>query len=124
MTTVTPADRRRKAMQLPPLRDEDARVIDGFLDAIWAERGLARQTLDSYRRDLAMLARWNGGRGGGLAGLDRQALHGYLAWRAGAGYSARSNARLLSALRAFFGHLVQRGARKDDPTALIEAPKQ
>src|SRR5699024_8132690 len=84
----------------------------------------ARQTLDSYRRDLAMLARWNGGRGGGLAGLDRQALHGYLAWRAGAGYSARSNARLLSALRAFFGHLVQRGARKDDPTALIEAPKQ
>lgn len=111
-------------MRLPPLRDEDARAIDGFLDAIWAERGLARQTLDSYRRDLALLARWRDGAGGGLAGADREALHAYLAWRARAGYSARSNARLLSALRAFFGHLLQRGARKDDPTALIEQPRQ
>ena len=123
MSSTTPADRRQAAMQLPPLRDEDARVIDGFLDAIWAERGLARQTLDSYRRDLQMLARWREGRGGGLAGADRQGLHDYLAWRTRGGYSARSNARLLSALRAFYAHLVQRGARKDDPTALIEAPR-
>ncbi|MFZ7096415.1 site-specific tyrosine recombinase XerD [Luteimonas dalianensis] len=123
MSSTTPADRRQAAMQLPPLRDEDARAIDGFLDAIWAERGLARQTLDSYRRDLSMLARWREGRGGGLAGADRQGLHDYLAWRTRGGYSARSNARLLSALRAFYAHLVQRGARKDDPTALIEAPR-
>src|SRR5690554_7278457 len=123
MPSTTPADRRQAAMRLPPLRDEDARAIDGFLDSIWAERGLARQTLDSYRRDLATLARWREGRGGVLAAADRQALHDYLAWRARGGSSARSNARLLSALRAFFGHLVQRGARRDDPTALIEAPK-
>ncbi|MGY0634060.1 site-specific tyrosine recombinase XerD [Luteimonas sp. A478] len=123
MPSRTPADRRQKAMQLPPLADGDARAIDTFLDAIWAERGLAKQTLDSYRRDLAMLARWNDGRGGGLAGADREVLHGYLAWRTREGYSARSNARLLSVLRAFYGHLLQRGARGDDPTALIEAPK-
>ncbi|MGO1718732.1 MAG: site-specific tyrosine recombinase XerD [Luteimonas sp.] len=124
MPNITPADRRQTAMRLPPLRDEDARAIDGFLDAIWAERGLSRQTLDSYRRDLATLARWREGAGGGLAGADMEALHGYLAWRTRGGYSARSNARLLSALRAFYAHLVQRGARKDDPTALIERPKQ
>src|SRR5690554_1164346 len=124
MSNATPADRRQVAMRLPPLRDDDARTIDGFLDAIWAERGLAKQTLESYRRDLATLARWRDGAGGGLAGADRQALHDYLAWRARGGSSARSNARLLSALRAFFAHLVQRGARKDDPTALIERPKQ
>ena len=78
MRNTTPADRRQAAMQLPPLRDDDARAIDGFLDAIWAERGLARQTLDGYRRDLSMLARWREGRGGGLAGADRQGLHDYL----------------------------------------------
>lgn len=111
-------------MRLPPLRDEDARAIDTFLDAAWAARGLARQTLDGYRRDLAMLARWRDGAGGGLVAMDRQALHDYLAWRTRGGYSARSNARLLSALRAFFGHLVERGMRKDDPTALIERPRQ
>jgi integrase/recombinase XerD len=30
---------------------------------------------------------------------------------------------LLSALRAFFAHALRRGARKDDPTALLEPPK-
>lgn len=124
MSSSTPADRRLAAMRLPPLREADAEAINGFLDAIWAARGLARQTLDGYRRDLAMLARWRDGAGGGLVGADRQALHEYLAWRTRAGYSARSNARLLSALRAFFGHLLERGQRGDDPTALIDRPKQ
>ena len=123
MSSRTPAERRQKAMQLPPLADADARAIDTFLDAVWAERGLSKQTLESYRRDLAMLARWLDGRGGGLARTDRGQLHGYLAWRTREGYSARSNARLLSALRAFYGQLLQRGVRGDDPTALIEAPK-
>jgi integrase/recombinase XerD len=110
-------------MALPPLRDEDARAIDTFLDASWAEAGLSRQTLSSYRRDLAGVARWRDGAGGGLAGLDRAALFDYLARRTRDGYTARSNARLLSALRAFFGHALRRGLRQDDPTALLEAPR-
>ncbi|MDH5824782.1 site-specific tyrosine recombinase XerD [Luteimonas sp. RD2P54] len=122
--TPTPADRRTRALRLPPLPEADARAIDAFLDAIWAERGLARQTLDSYRRDLAGLARWREGRGGGLAGADRGALLDYLGWRTGLGYTARSNARLLSALRAFYAHRLRRGDRADDPTALLEAPRQ
>ncbi|WP_149196520.1 site-specific tyrosine recombinase XerD [Luteimonas suaedae] len=124
MTTMTPAERRMQAMRLPPLPDADAHAIDAFLDAFWAERGLSRQTLDSYRRDLAALARWRGGQGGGLAGADRAVLLDYLAWRTGQGYTARSNARLLSALRAFFAHRLRRGNRNDDPTALLEAPRQ
>src|SRR3546814_8874897 len=50
-------------------------------------------------------------------------LFEYLAWRTRHGWSPRSNARLLSALRAFFGHRVRQGQRKDDPTALLEPPK-
>lgn len=109
-------------MQLPALHAPDKEAIEAFADAIWAERGLARQTLDSYRRDLATLARWRDGRGGGLVGADRAALLDYFAWRTGHGYCARSNARLLSALRAFFAHQVQRGVRADDPTALLDSP--
>ncbi|NZA27055.1 site-specific tyrosine recombinase XerD [Luteimonas sp. SJ-92] len=122
--TSTPADRRSRAMRQPPLPEADARAIDAFLDAIWAERGLSRQTLDSYRRDLSGLARWRQDRGGGVAGADRAALLDYLAWRTGLGYTARSNARLLSALRAFYAHCLRRGDRDDDPTALLEAPRQ
>jgi integrase/recombinase XerD len=123
MISHTPAERRTQAMALPPLPDADKTAIDTFIDAIWAESGLARQTLDSYRRDLEGLARWREGRGGGLAGADRAALFDYLAWRTKQGYSPRSNARLLSALRAFFALRLRRGERRDDPTALLDPPK-
>jgi integrase/recombinase XerD len=109
-------------MALPPLRDADGGAIAAFLDAIWAENGLAQPTLDSYRRDLELLARWRDC-GGGLAGADRAVLFDYLAWRSQHGYSPRSNARLLSALRAFYAWQVRRGERNDDPTALLEPPK-
>ncbi len=119
----TPADRRQQAMQLPPLREADARAIEAFLDTWWAENGAAKQTLASYRRDLEGFARWRDGAGGGIAAADRAGLFDYLAWRTRQGYTPRSNARLLSALRAFYGLRVRRGERADDPTALLEPPK-
>jgi integrase/recombinase XerD len=108
---------------LPPLRDADARAIEAFLDNAWAEAGLSRQTLASYRRDLEGFARWRDGAGDGIAGADQAVLFDYLGWRTRDGYSPRSNARLLSALRAFFAHALRRGLRQDDPTALLEPPR-
>lgn len=32
--------------------------IDDFIDALWLEDGLSRNTLAAYRRDLAMFAQW------------------------------------------------------------------
>ena len=119
----TPADRRQLAMHLPPLRDADAVAIERCLDALWAEQGLSKQTLASYRRDLEGLARWRDGAGGGLPCADRAALFDYLAWRTRQGYSPRSNARLLSTLRAFYALELRRGARGDDPTALLDPPR-
>src|SRR5690606_3535071 len=121
MTASTPAERRTRAMRLPPLRDADARAIDAFIDAWWAESGAARQTLDGYRRDLQGFARWRDR--GDIAAAGRDDLFDYLAWRSREGYSPRSNARLLSALRAFYGWRVRQGRRADDPTALLEPPK-
>ena len=123
MPSTTPAERRARATALPPLRDADAVAIEACLDALWAESGLSRQTLASYRRDLAGFARWRDGAGGGLASADRAALFDYLAWRTRDGYSPRSNSRLLSTLRAFYAHCVRRRDREDDPTALIDPPK-
>ncbi len=115
----TPADRRKLAQSLPPLADADAAAIERFIDAIWAENGLAGASLAAYRRDLEGLARFRPG----LAGLDRGALFDYLAMRTHAGYSPRSNARLLSSLRAFYAHALRRGLRSDDPTALLQPPR-
>jgi integrase/recombinase XerD len=123
VSTSTPADRREQARALPPLRDADAAPIERFIEAIWAEEGLARQTQAAYRRDLEGFARWRDGAGGGLAGADRAALFDYFAWRTRQGYSPRSNARLLSALRAFYAWRVRLGERGDDPVALLDPPR-
>ncbi|MBJ6980286.1 site-specific tyrosine recombinase XerD [Luteimonas sp. MC1895] len=121
MTATTPAERRARVLALPALRDADARAIDGFIDAWWAESGAARQTLDGYRRDLQGFARWRDR--GDIADADRAGLFDYLAWRSREGWSPRSNARLLSALRAFYGWRLRQGLRADDPTALLEPPR-
>lgn len=85
MSASSPAERRQLARHLPPVQPADASVIERFLDRFWAEQGVARQTLESYRRDLEGLARWRDGAGGGLLGIDRAALFDYLRWRTRAG---------------------------------------
>jgi integrase/recombinase XerD len=100
-----------------------APLIDAFLDAVWAERGLSENTLRSYRYDLRQLA-------GHLDGLDRRLddarredLLGFLATQVQAGGSPRSISRYLSCFRQFFRWLVREGRVANDPTALIENPK-
>ena len=115
---ATPADRRRHARALPPLQPADKASIEAFLDAVWAEQGLAPATLSAYRRDLEGLARARPG----LPALARADLFDHLSARTRLGYSARSNARLLSVLRAYYAHALRRGARTDDPTALLQPP--
>src|SRR4249919_3665168 len=99
---LTVADRRSRTNALPPPLAEDASRIARFLEGIWAESGLSRSTLDSYRRDLEGLARWLRGSHGDLLSVTRLTLFAYLADRSAQAYAARSNARLLSALRAFY----------------------
>ena len=118
-----PSELRAIALQRAPVNEADEAAIAAFLDALWSESGVAQATLESYRSDLEGLARWRDGRGGGIATADRAALFDYFAERTNAGYSARSNSRLLSTLRAFYAHCVRRRDRADDPTALIDPPR-
>ena len=123
MSARTPAERRIQTLALPPAADADLVAIDQFLERLWAEAGLARATLDSYRRDLDGFARWLGTRGTGLLAAGQQDIFAYLSERAIQRYAARSNARLLSALRAFYAQQLRRKVLAQDPTALIEAPR-
>jgi integrase/recombinase XerD len=117
------ADLRRAARQLPPLPEADAALIERFLDALWAERGLAPATLAAYRADLQALARWLAAQGRGpLLQAQQAALFDYLAARARTGYAPRSTARLLASLHALFAYLQRSGLRRDDPSALLQMP--
>ncbi|MFA6986310.1 MAG: site-specific integrase, partial [Arenimonas sp.] len=102
MITRTPTDRRLRAQAQPAASAEDSVLIRAFLERIWAEQGLAQQTLDSYRRDLDGFARWLRPRAIPLLAVQRLHLFDYLAERSAGNYASRSNARLLSSLRSFY----------------------
>jgi integrase/recombinase XerD len=112
-----------------PLSDADRAAVDSFLERIWSEQGLADNTLASYRRDLEGLARYLSKNGSSLDRCTRESLYRYLAERSarggrrGTGYTARSNARLLSTLRHFYRTRLRDGSIKEDPTLLLDAPK-
>ena len=98
--------------------------IDLFIDALWSQKGLARLTLDAYQQDLKNFSIWlNNDRCEKLAEANQASIQAYLAHRFESGASARSNARLLSTLKQYYRHLVKTGQRRDNPTALISAPK-
>lgn len=102
--------------------EDNLRAIGRYLDSLWLERGLAAHTLEAYRTDLSLLARWLVGRGG-LYGFNRADLLEHLAWRVQAGYQARSTARLLYYLRGFYCHALLEGLMGEDPTLDTAMPK-
>ena len=98
--------------------------IERFLDTLWIEQGVARNTLAAYRSDLTLFARALAKQGAVLPTAAASDIQEYLAARhRGRNFSARTQARLLSALRRYYRFLVRERLRQDDPTARIEAPR-
>ncbi|MBL8857499.1 MAG: tyrosine recombinase [Planctomycetes bacterium] len=98
--------------------------IDDFLIALRAEAGLARNTLIAYAADLRRFFTFAAEkRRVTLARIDPELVVDYLSARRAEGASEATVARNLAALRMCLRHLVQSGALKSDPTALLPAPK-
>lgn len=98
--------------------------IDRFLDALWMERGLSKNTLSAYRRDLAGFGDWlNKHRKHGLLDARRDDLLAYLSSRVESGARPRTTARLLSSLRRFYQYGLREGWVQTDPSDRIDAPK-
>ena len=96
-------------------------LIDSFIDSIWLEKGLSKNTLSSYRLDISAFDNWLGSRS--LEEVDKAILLDYLSFRLKRGYSSRSTARSLSSLRAFYSFLVKTSIVRNNPTAKIDSPK-
>ena len=103
------------------LQDADADLVAAWLDALWLERGLSAHTRDAYRRDVEALGRYLAPRR--LTTVTRADVFEHLSARFEAGYRPRSTARALSALRAFFRWLLERGALEADPTLDVSSPR-
>jgi integrase/recombinase XerD len=102
----------------------DAELIDEFIDALWLADGLSKNTLASYRSDLALFANWLAGRDGSIAGADATAINAYLAHLHARpdGIKSASQRRLMATLRRCYRWLLDQGRMKIDPLLNIDKP--
>ena len=105
--------------------NSDDALLDRFCDALWLEQGLSRNTLASYRGDLAQFSVWLGAQyNKTLLRGDQADIQSYLAQRIGHDHAKpRTTARLLSSLKRFYQYEVREGRIDGDPTLHIAAPK-
>ncbi|APW37567.1 site-specific tyrosine recombinase XerD [Rhodoferax koreense] len=102
--------------------DSQAR-IDSFIDAIWLEEGLAKNTLSAYRRDLSLYADWLAGRQRALDQTAEADLQAYFAARH-AGTKATSANRRLTVFKRYFRWALRERAIQVDPTLKLQAAHQ
>lgn len=97
-------------------------ALDAFIDVMWLEHGLARNTLAGYRSDLSLFGRWLGQYGHPpIEQAGEAELSAYLA-----GFSRHSKPasqrRLLAAWRRYYRYLLAAGRIGVDPTLNLDRP--
>lgn len=100
-----------------------ARAITGFLAFCRMEKGLSRNSLDAYSRDLAAFLAFSDGKPFDKY-PDAELLIAYINHLYQKDLDSRSIARHLSALRGLFRYLQAEGEIPNDPTEHLQTPKQ
>lgn len=97
----------------------------GFLVYLQLEKSLSPNTVEAYGQDLEKLILFAQTTGikGGPDQLHLKDLQAYIKWIAGLGMSDRSQARIISGMKAFFRYCLQEQLVQQDPTELLSQPK-
>ena len=100
----------------------DVTELDVFIDHLWLEDGLAKNTLESYRLDLSAFSLWLTKQNKQLLTVDQADIQQYLAVKFPQS-KARSIGRLIASLRRFYRYLMRDNKISLDPTIQIQSPK-
>ncbi|MDD5333981.1 MAG: site-specific tyrosine recombinase XerD [Rhodoferax sp.] len=103
------------------MRDEA--LIDTFIDALWLEEGLSKNTLAAYRRDLTLYAHWLSGRGQPLTDTTEADLNAYFSARHKSSKATTANRRL-TVFKRYFRWALREHLIVSDPTLKLQAAKQ
>lgn len=98
--------------------------IDRYGDWLLATRRRSPLTVEAYVREARSLESWLGSRGQTIETAGVEAILEYLAARRASGLCARTMARIISSVRGVYKFLRLEGLREDDPTELLESPRQ
>ncbi|WP_431097135.1 site-specific tyrosine recombinase XerD [Polaromonas aquatica] len=108
------------------MQPESQSSIDGFIDALWLEDGLSKNTLAAYRRDLSLYAVWLAAREQGARKLDETVendLNRYFSARHAATKATSANRRL-TVFKRYFRWALRERFITADPTLKLQSAKQ
>ncbi len=97
--------------------------IDTFIDALWLEEGLSKNTLAAYRRDLTLYDRWLAGRGTTLDATTEADLNAYFAARHAVTRATSANRRL-TVFKRYFRWALRERLVTVDPTLKLQSARQ
>jgi len=98
--------------------------LDSFLDSVWAEQGLSKNTLVSYEHDIKSFLIFLNDNKVELFKVQQSDINSFVSFRFSKGISSSSNMRLISSLKKFFIYLVSHNFIKKNPTENIESPRK
>ena len=98
-------------------------TIEGFKSYLTIERSLSINSVDAYIRDVKKLAKFAKGKKINECELSRNDLSGFIFSISKKGISARSQARIISGIKAFYKYLLLENLISFNPTELLETPK-
>lgn len=104
------------------LESAEAQQLDAFIDHLWLEDGLSKNTLESYRLDLTSFALWLPTQKKQLLTVEGADIQQYLAVKFPLS-KPRSISRLIATLRRFYRYCLRENLIKTDPTIQIQSPK-
>ena len=100
-----------------------AERIDAFIDAIWLEEGLSKNTLAAYRRDLTLFAAWLAPRQRARIDPREQDLQAYFAARPAVPKATSANRRL-TVFKRYFRWALRERLVHADPTLKLQPARQ
>ncbi len=104
------------------ISEKDLLELDEFIDHLWLEDGLSKNTLSSYRQDLTAFVLWLYNQHQQLLSATQADIQQYLAVKYPHS-KPRSIGRLIASLRRFYRYCLRESKISVDPTLQIESPK-
>ncbi len=110
--------------ELPTLAPANLAAIDEFCDTLWLEDGLAKNTLEAYRRDMRLFALWlQAERAKQVYAANAEDLNAYFAARHAQSKATSANRRL-AVLKRFFQLALRQNKISTDPCLQMQSAKQ
>lgn len=106
------------------MKTSERNFLKEYLTYVQVEKGLSRNTLESYARDLARLERWATKTKKTIAELERPDLRKWIADLSREGLAPSSVGRAVSAARGFYRFLMLDGHIKHHPAEDLDTPQR